>query len=443
MGGVRRSGRIRKEVGILLLGTDNSGRVFSEETVTVVLSLHGAGILSRYKLAADEILTLRLLGANQQAEVRLVDTSQEAEVRLVGQMGEEARGYTYGVAFVDPDLDFWRIDFPPPTRYDDAKLTLECCLCRSRQVVEQSEIEADVYAIAQSILLHCQSCGIATAWRKASSEPASKKAIPPLEDRGKQGLKPMESTPSMSELKLRPPAPLVAPLADRGKQGEPFPQGELKLRPPAPSASPGGAKVESSGSAYAGSRIDICSSSESAPSVEKTTELPVQTTVQAPLRASAPVHSVVQAPVHAWVRAPGQTSVPVPVKVAAPASVSSKVPPAKILPAELRAPWERGSDNRRRDVRTRVSFTACIRQGESSDEIVECDNISKGGLSFRSRKSYAVDSVIEVAAPYSPGWQAIFILARIKHFEPLPSGTLFRYGAVYVPKTPGNSQRKG
>ena len=412
MGGVRRSGRIRKELGILLLGTDNSGRVFSEETVTVVLSLHGAGILSRYKLAADEILTLRLLGANQRAEVRLVDTSQEAEVRLVGQMGEEARGYTYGVAFVDPDLDFWRIDFPPPTRYDDAKLTLECCLCQSRQVVEQSEIEADVYAIAQSILLYCQSCGIATAWRKASSEPISKKAIPPLEDRGKQGLQPMESTRSMSE---------------------------LKLRPPAPSASPGGAKVESSGSAYAGSRIDICSSSESAPPVEKTTERPVQTTVQAPLRASAPVHSVVQAPVHASVRAPGQTSVPVPVKVVAPASVSSKVPPAKILPAELRVPWERGSDNRRRDVRTRVSFTACIRQGESSDEIVECDNISKGGLSFRSRKSYAVDSVIEVAAPYSPGWQAIFILARIKHFEPLPSGTLFRYGAVYVPKTSGRS----
>ena len=43
--------------------------------------------------------------------------------------------------------------------------------------------------------------------------------------------------------------------------------------------------------------------------------------------------------------------------------------------------------NRRRDVRTRVSFTACIRQESSSEEIVECDNISKGGLSFRSRKN--------------------------------------------------------
>lgn len=119
--------------------------------------------------------------------------------------------------------------------------------------------------------------------------------------------------------------------------------------------------------------------------------------------------------------------------------------PVKPAPTEAhpelppRAPWDRAV-NRRRDVRTRVGFTACIRQGESSDEIVECDNISKSRLSFRSRKTYAVDSTIEVAAPYSPGWQAIFVLARIRHFEPLPSGTLFRYGAVYVPKSSGKSR---
>jgi hypothetical protein len=83
--------------------------------------------------------------------------------------------------------------------------------------------------------------------------------------------------------------------------------------------------------------------------------------------------------------------------------------------------------NRRRDVRTRVSFTACIRQvGTTGEEIVECDNISKGGFSFRGRKAYAENSAIEVAVPYSPGGHAIFVAAVIRHVETIDSGNLFR-----------------
>ena len=106
MGGARRSGRIAKEIHILLFGTDTSGHIFSEETSTVVLSRHGAGIVSRHKVAADEVLTLRLSG-----------TSAEAGVRLVGQMGQETRGYTYGVKFLDSDLDFWELKFPAPLQW--------------------------------------------------------------------------------------------------------------------------------------------------------------------------------------------------------------------------------------------------------------------------------------------------------------------------------------
>jgi len=59
MGRLRRSGRIAKEIPIVLLGTDTAGKPFSEETKTVVLSRHGAGIVSRYEFAPDELLTLR------------------------------------------------------------------------------------------------------------------------------------------------------------------------------------------------------------------------------------------------------------------------------------------------------------------------------------------------------------------------------------------------
>ena len=94
--------------------------------------------------------------------------------------------------------------------------------------------------------------------------------------------------------------------------------------------------------------------------------------------------------------------------------------------------------NRRKDVRTRVSFTACIRQESSSEDIVECDNISRGGLSFRSRRIYAVGSSIEVAVPYEPGVPAIFVAASIRHVETIVSGTVFRYGAACTRKVVGD-----
>ena len=99
MAHVRRSGRISKQVPIILLGTDTSGRVFSEETHTLVLSLHGAGIRSRNKFAPDEVLTMRL-----------ADSGRETDIRLVGRLG---RGNVFGITFCDPNLDFWQIEFPP------------------------------------------------------------------------------------------------------------------------------------------------------------------------------------------------------------------------------------------------------------------------------------------------------------------------------------------
>src|SRR5215472_5677125 len=62
--GVRRSSRIPKEIAILLTGSDIEGKVFSEQTKTVLLSRHGAGIVSRYKLSAEQELILRRLDTN-------------------------------------------------------------------------------------------------------------------------------------------------------------------------------------------------------------------------------------------------------------------------------------------------------------------------------------------------------------------------------------------
>jgi hypothetical protein len=110
MAGVRGSHRIPKKIPIILLGTDTSGRVFSEETRTLVLSRHGAGILSRNKFAPDEALRMRI-----------AYSGRETEIRLVGHLGEDPRGNVYGVAFIDPEIDFWQIEFPLPPEQHPAR----------------------------------------------------------------------------------------------------------------------------------------------------------------------------------------------------------------------------------------------------------------------------------------------------------------------------------
>jgi hypothetical protein len=316
MGFARRSGRIAKEIGILLIGTDTSGRVFAEETQTVTLSRHGAGILSKHVLAADGMLILRFLGGNT-----------EVSLRLVGQLGEDVRGFVYGVAFVDPELDFWELKFPPAPQWSvDFEDPLQCTSCQNREVVDQSEIEADVYALADSILRFCSNCGASTQWRRAS------------ERRGSGPAKGAPTIPSLEE------------------------------------------------------RIDAR---------EPLTRLPAAETREAKPAASRKFTGVEVAP---------------------------EEMPEQLSPAATAAIAR--TANRRRDVRTRVSFTACVRR-EGEDEIVECGNVSKGGFSFRSRKTYLAGSAIEVALPYYPGTELMFVGALIRHALVLPSNN-FHYGAIYA-----------
>ena len=95
---VRSSARIPKEIPILLIGSDLDGRMFSERATTVLLSLHGAGVLSRDKLSPEQELILRW-----------PDKNKETDIRIVGQIGEQSGRHTCGVAFFDFNLNFWEI----------------------------------------------------------------------------------------------------------------------------------------------------------------------------------------------------------------------------------------------------------------------------------------------------------------------------------------------
>lgn len=358
----RRSGRIAKELPILLLGADASGKVVAEQTKTVVLSRHGAGVVSRYKFAPDEVLTLRLAGS-----------SREAEVRLVGQIGGDPGCYVYGLTFVDPDINFWPMDFPPPEPFaaNSRRVTLECSFCQARQTVEPDDIEEDVYSVNGNVLRYCERCGSSTPWTKARGETIS--PDPP-----------------------RPPMPAS-------------PRGNFAPAPP---------RVRS------GSGLPVSPSAASAPAPGIGSEPTLPSESPSPAYSAAAIDTL-----------PGAAT-DFSLEIAAP----DQEPAASDVAPAPPAPDANGRRvNRRKHVRVRVAFHACVRQGESGDDLVECQNVSKGGLCFQSRRDYALDSVIEVAAPYSPGEPALFVPAKIMRCERLGDSELFRYGVAYISRGSNDS----
>jgi hypothetical protein len=291
--GARRSSRIPREIAILLVGSDMEGKMFSEETKTVRLSRHGAGIVSQYPLYAEQELILRRL-----------DTNKEAEIRVVGQIGADGKKYTYGVAFLNPEMDLWGIKFQGMTDSEKvaSRVLLQCSSCKTRETVEQSDLESDVYLVNEGIVRSCGSCGSSTVWKRATDD-VDGQLVP---------------VGTISSLEF-------------GKREEPVAALPVAAPEPAPAA-------KSSG------RIE----------------------------------------------------------------------------------------NRRKHVRTKVSFKACIRSYTFGDDIVTCEDISRGGLRFKSRKPYVAKAEIEVAAPYSPGTQSIFVRAQIVHVVELNEERRYRCGVCYA-----------
>ena len=135
---IRRGGRIVRRIAILLFGHDEEGNTFTERTHTVMLSLHGAGIVSTHRFAPE-----------QQFILRVEETNREAVVRVVGEIATEGQLHTYGVAFLDEGPDFWQTEFPP-AQVSDARpmaLPLECGSCGQRAEVTSGQFEYDISQI--------------------------------------------------------------------------------------------------------------------------------------------------------------------------------------------------------------------------------------------------------------------------------------------------------
>lgn len=111
------------------------------------------------------------------------------------------------------------------------------------------------------------------------------------------------------------------------------------------------------------------------------------------------------------------------------AQAEMKAPEPK---AERPEPIEERIIPRRNRTRVKARVLACIRRRGFQEEVAVCEDLSKGGLSFRSRNQYPEGLRVEVAVPYTPGSGAIFVPIRIVFSQAVPTAGLYRHGAAYI-----------
>jgi hypothetical protein len=87
---------------------------------------------------------------------------------------------------------------------------------------------------------------------------------------------------------------------------------------------------------------------------------------------------------------------------------------------------------RRNRTRVKARVLACVRKRGFQEEIAVCEDLSKGGISFRSRNQYPEGTRVEVAVPFTPGSSAIFVPIRIVFSQAIPTAGLYRHGASYI-----------
>jgi hypothetical protein len=110
--------------------------------------------------------------------------------------------------------------------------------------------------------------------------------------------------------------------------------------------------------------------------------------------------------------------------------VQSDLPTEHLL--ATRQPVEDRVLPRRNRTRVKARILACIRRRGFQEEVAVCEDLSKGGIAFRSRNEYPEGTRLEVAVPYTPGSGAIFVPIRIVFSQAIPSAGLFRHGAAYL-----------
>ena len=168
----RRSDRLLLTIPLRVEGVDSRGREFESEARTVVINRHGARIHLRHVLKAGQVVRLANL-INQ----------RRADFRVVGPLEPYSdKGGEYAVATLNPEINVWGIQFPPPSEAEvtTPKALVECRVCHTVALLRLTMVEVEVLGSAGIFSRECEKCGQATPWGHAEKQVAME--IPPGEE---------------------------------------------------------------------------------------------------------------------------------------------------------------------------------------------------------------------------------------------------------------------
>jgi len=114
-----------------------------------------------------------------------------------------------------------------------------------------------------------------------------------------------------------------------------------------------------------------------------------------------------------------------------PTEREQEIPPPPPAPSPEPLPAPRPRIERRHN-RINCKLKACIRFKQYDDEVLEVEDVSRGGVCFTTRKYLSPGTKIEIAMPYSPGMANIFVSAEIVRLTPIPDKNLYECGAAYL-----------
>src|SRR5262249_40331984 len=296
----------------------------------------------------------------QELILRVEETNREAEVRVVGKIASHGNLHTYGVSFVNKNLDFWQTEFPqqPASAVPSSVLPLECGACGERIEVVHGEFEYDIGQIHGGLTRHCLQCGTLTVWRRGDGKgPAfadeSVAEDHPAEPQTTHGGATLAEERRFGTSGSRSPASRRS-----GCAGDPFlRQGKQAMDAP-----------------KAGWR-------DEAPAEEKAADLEVSVP-----RVGPNFSGLAQEAQEEGAAAPERIVAPTLDGVEEDAVAAPTPEPARDPDVE-----------RRTRARAKVNFFACVKTPHFGLDIVTCLDMSKGGVGFRSRNQYKPEMRIQIA----------------------------------------------
>lgn len=98
----RRSQRVLLSIPILVSGYSAKNYEFTEDTVTAVVSAHGALILLAHIVQVSQLLTIRNLKSTEELQCKVIEVGAKRGTKL-----------EVGLEFIEASPRFWRVAFPP------------------------------------------------------------------------------------------------------------------------------------------------------------------------------------------------------------------------------------------------------------------------------------------------------------------------------------------